>query len=145
MNKIKALTFGVFSERHTFYKVMKIQSSHIFLQDMTFFARHGVGNQEFAVGNEFRVQLRLKVDFSAAARNDELSGTVSYADVYQSVKSEMDIPSKLLEHVSLRIVRRLFADYPLIDEVEIKLSKRNPPMGADIDCAGVEMHVSRND
>ena len=30
-----------------------------------------------------------------------------------------------------------------IEEVEIKLSKRNPPMGADIDAAGVEMFCTR--
>jgi dihydroneopterin aldolase len=59
------------------------------------------------------------------------------------VKSEMDIPSKLLEHVAMRISRRLLNDFPLIEVVEIKLEKRNPPMGADIDSAGVEMVVQR--
>ena len=28
-------------------------------------------------------------------------------------------------------------------EIELRLSKRNPPMGADIDSAGVELHCSR--
>ena len=35
-------------------------------------------------------------------------------------------------------------DFPKISEIEIKLSKRNPPMGADIDSAGVEMHCTRD-
>jgi dihydroneopterin aldolase len=56
----------------------------------------------------------------------------------------MDIPSKLLEHACGRIVKRLFRDFPKIREIEIKLSKRNPPMGADIDSAGVEMHCTRD-
>jgi dihydroneopterin aldolase len=123
---------------------MKIESSYIFLKDLIFFARHGVAEQERIVGNEFRVQLRLKVDFSKAAESDELEGTVSYADVFEAVKSEMDIPSKLLEHVAMRISRRLLNDFPLIEVVEIKLEKRNPPMGADIDSAGVEMVVQRH-
>ena len=55
----------------------------------------------------------------------------------------MGIPSKLLEHVCGRIVERLFRDFPAIEEVEIKLSKRNPPMGADIDAAGVEMFCTK--
>jgi dihydroneopterin aldolase len=122
---------------------MKIESSYITLKNLCFFARHGVGAQETVVGNEFVVQLRLKADFARAAETDELDGTVSYADVYQSVKSEMDIPSKLLEHVALRIARRLLTDYPLIEEVELKLEKRNPPMGADIEFAGVELSAKR--
>jgi dihydroneopterin aldolase len=122
---------------------MKIDSTYILLKDLTFYARHGVGAQETAVGNEFRVQLKLKVDFSAAAESDDLDGTVSYADVFEAVKSEMEVPSKLLEHVALRIARCLLTDFPLIEEVKIKLEKRNPPMGADIESAGVEMSASR--
>ena len=56
----------------------------------------------------------------------------------------MEIPSKLLEHVCGRIATRLFQEFPGIEEIEIKLSKRNPPMGADIDSAGVEMHCTRS-
>ena len=47
------------------------------------------------------------------------------------------------DHVSQRIVNRIFSDFPIIEAVDIKLAKQNPPMGADIDCAGVEMHCER--
>ena len=66
------------------------------------------------------------------------------AHIHAALKEEMDIPSKLLEHACGRIVKRLFRDFPKISEIEIKLSKRNPPMGADIDSAGVEMHCTRD-
>ena len=39
---------------------------------------------------------------------------------------------------------RFFRDFRKIREIEIKLAKRNPPMGADIDSAGVEMHCTRD-
>lgn len=122
-----------------------MSSSYIFLKDIRFFAYHGVAPQETTIGNEFQVSLRLKTDLSRAAETDEVTDTVSYADVYEAVKAEMQIPSKLLEHVCGRIVKRLFREFPAIEEVEIKLSKRNPPMGADIDCAGVEMHCTKNE
>lgn len=70
--------------------------------------------------------------------------SVSYADIYAALKEEMELPSKLLEHVCGRIVKRLFRDFRKIREIEIKLAKRNPPMGADIDSAGVEMHCTRD-
>ena len=106
--------------------------SYIFLDRICFFAHHGVGEQETLAGNEFTVSLRLQVNIAHAMQTDDVADTVSYADVYEAVKAEMKIPSKLLEHVGGRIVKRLFGDFPQIENIELKLSKRNPPMGADI-------------
>lgn len=114
-------------------------TSYIFLDRIRFFSYHGVGKQETTVGNEFTVSLRLKVNISRAMQTDDVSDTVSYADVYETVKAEMEVPSKLLEHVGGRIVQRLFRDFPKIESIKLKLSKRNPPMGADIEAAGIEI------
>ncbi|WP_300692704.1 dihydroneopterin aldolase [uncultured Bacteroides sp.] len=118
-------------------------NSYIFLDNVRFFAYHGVGEQEREVGNEFIISLRLKVDITLAAETDNVAHTVSYADVYENVKAEMEIPSALLEHVCGRIIKRLFRTFPAIEGIELKLSKRNPPMGADVDAAGVEVHCER--
>lgn len=118
-------------------------NSYIFLDDIRFYAYHGVAPQEAIVGNEFFINLRLKVDFAQAAETDEVTDTVSYADIYQALRSEMEISSRLLEHVCGRIVKRIFQDFPRVEAIDIKLAKRNPPMGADIAAAGVEMHCTR--
>lgn len=112
---------------------------------MLFFAHHGVGEQETIVGNEFILDLRLKTDIARAIETDDVADTVSYADVYETVKEEMDIPSKLLEHVSGRIIKSLFLKFPQIEEIKLKLTKRNPPMGADIAGAGVEISIQKDD
>ena len=122
---------------------MKIKESYIILRNLSFRANHGVNPQEQIVGNEFYIDLRLKVNIEEPASSDDLANTVSYADVYQSVKSEMDEISKLLEHVGARICKRLLHDFPLIEEVELKINKRNPPMGADVESACVELVCSR--
>ena len=117
---------------------------YIFLENVRFYSYHGVAPQETAIGNEFIINLRLKTDFGKATETDEVEDTVSYADIYAALKEEMELPSKLLEHVCGRIVKRLSRDFRKIREIEIKLAKRNPPMGADIDSAGVEMHCTRD-
>lgn len=122
---------------------MKAEEMYIRLDRLKYYARHGVDSQETVVGSYFYIDLKLKVDFSQAAETDDLNYTVSYADVFEAVKSEMEIPSKLLEHVCGRIVKRLFKDFPTIEEIYIRLGKENPPMGADILTAGVEMHCKR--
>ena len=118
-------------------------TSYILLENLRFYAYHGVAPQETTVGNEYTVSLRLKTDIVRAMNSDEVTDTVNYAEIYQSVKSEMEIPSKLLEHVAGRIVCRLFKDFPTVEHVDLKLFKRNPPMGADIETAGVEVHEGR--
>lgn len=117
--------------------------TYVCLDDLHFFAYHGVAPQETMVGNEYALSLRLKTDITRAMATDDVADTLNYAEIYQAIKEEMEIPSKLLEHVGGRIVRRLFHDFPVLEHIDLKLSKRNPPMGADIASAGVEIHCGR--
>lgn len=116
---------------------------YIFLQGVRFFGYHGVLSQENLVGAYFTVDLTLKTDFSLAAQTDRLEGTISYADVYAAVKQEMQLPSQLLEHVCQRIAERLFGQFSGIEEIQLRLSKENPPMGADCQQIGVEVCYRR--
>lgn len=111
---------------------------YIHLKGLKLYAYHGVLPQENQVGAEYTIDLRLKTDFTQAAETDRLEGTVNYAEVFNAVKKEMEIPSQLLEHVAWRIARRLLDDFPAISEVNIALYKQNPPMGADCSRVGVE-------
>lgn len=118
---------------------MKLMSSKIYLRNVRFHAFHGVLPQEGIVGNDYLVNLVLDYDFSSAMKTDELQGTLNYAEVYQKVREEMAVPSKLLEHVAGRIAHRLFSDFPEIQKLQLSITKMNPPMGADSDGAGVEV------
>ena len=122
---------------------MKINSSYILLKEIRCYAYHGVAPQENLIGNEYIIDLKLKVDISKAVQTDEVADTVNYAEVHQVIMAEMAVPSKLLEHVGGRIVEKLFQQFPTLEEIELHLSKRNPPMGADIESAGIELHCSR--
>ena len=123
---------------------MKLMSSKIYLRNVRFHAFHGVLPQERIVGNDYLVNLVLDYYFSSAMQTDDLQGTLNYAEVYQKVREEMAVPSKLLEHVAGRIAHRLFSDFPEIQKLQLSITKVNPPMGADSDGAGVEV-VLTND
>lgn len=122
----------------------RVITSKVFLKNVRFHAFHGVLSQETIVGNDYLVNLTVDYDFTAAMETDELSGTVSYADLFEVIKEEMAIPSKLLEHVAGRIGKRIFAEFPAIRKIQLAINKVNPPMGADCDGAGVEV-VLTND
>ena len=123
---------------------MNLMSSKIYLRNVRFHAFHGVLPQEGIVGNDYLVDLVQDYDFSSAMKTDNLEGTLNYAEVYQKVREEMVVPSKLLEHVAGRIAHRLFSDFPEIQKLQLSITKVNPPMGADSDGAGVEV-VLTND
>jgi len=112
----------------------------IFLDGVRFHAYHGVMPQEGVVGADFTISIRVEYDFMRAVETDDLADTISYADLYDLVAKEMRQPSRLLEHVAGRIVRAVVDAYPQVMAVDIRLSKDNPPMGADCQGAGVELH-----
>ena len=59
---------------------------YIFLENVRFYSYHGVAPQETAIGNEFIINLRLKTDFGKATETDEVEDTVSYADIYATLR-----------------------------------------------------------
>ena len=107
------------------------------LEAMKFYAWHGVSPQETRVGNHFVVNLVLTAPLEKAVATDNLEDTINYATVYEIVKHEMAIPSKLLEHAAGRIMTALKNAFPELQETELKLSKLNPPFGGDVYSASV--------
>lgn len=120
---------------------MKIKDSYIELQDVRFHAFHGVMPQEGRVGADFLVSVRVGIAFEKAMQSDDVEETLNYAELYQLVQREMVIPSKLLEHVAGRIVKAIVKAFPDVTSIDLKLTKLNPPMGADCAGASVEIHL----
>ena len=117
-------------------------TTKIELRRMTFYAYHGVAPQETRVGNTFIVDLILTAPLENAVWSDDLSDTINYATVYETVKAEMAIPSRLLEHAAGRILKALKERFPQITEVELVLSKLNHPFGGDIHSASIILKES---
>lgn len=123
---------------------MKIEAMKITLHEMRFYAYHGVFAQEQRVGNHFIVELTFWADIAESLHRDELEETISYADVYEVIKAEMAIPSRLLEHVVGRISERLFAAFPRMQRVALTLSKCNPPFPGEVHSAAVTLEACRS-
>jgi dihydroneopterin aldolase len=122
---------------------MKITQSSIQLHDLRFYAYHGVMEQERRVGGEYLVTLHVEADLSRAVASDDVADTVNYAALYEVVAREMAQPSKLLEHVAGRIAQRVLQTFSMVDALSIRITKCNPPMGADCKGASVTVKVER--
>src|SRR5690606_40891539 len=98
-------------------------TGRVALEGLEFHAFHGVYPHERESGNWFEVDIAVETDFSAAAFQDDLSGTVNYETLFAIVKEEMNRPSKLLETVAGKIIDDILQELPVVQSVDIKISK----------------------
>ena len=118
-------------------------NGRIALEGLEFHAFHGVYPHERESGNWFEVDIAVETDFSVAAKNDSLVGTVDYEVLYRVVKSEMEKPSKLLETVAEKIIQDVFKELENAVSVELSISKINPPIGGKCKRATVSIAKRR--
>jgi 7,8-dihydroneopterin aldolase/epimerase/oxygenase len=101
----------------------------IILSGLLFFGTHGVNPEETALGQRFRVDATVRLDLEGAAQSDDLAHTVSYSAIYKLIRAEMEgAPSKLIEHLAARLLRTILRHDARIQEVEVRVSKLNPPL-----------------
>lgn len=113
----------------------------ISLEGLEFHAYHGVYPHERDSGNWFEVDISVDSDFTSGAETDELAGTVNYETLFQIVKDEMEVPSKLLETVAEKIASRVLKELHSVEVVELKIAKLNPPIGGK--CKKASISISR--
>jgi len=118
-------------------------NGRVALEGLEFHAFHGVYPHELESGNWFEVDIAVETDFTAAAKQDDLAGTVNYETLFRIVKEEMASPSKLLETVAEKIVTDVLKALPAVQSVEIKISKLNPPIGGKCRKASVSLSKVR--
>ncbi len=113
--------------------------SEIIIDEMEFFAYHGFYPEEQKIGCKYTVDLRLTLPLAQAGETDELNHTVNYENVYTIVKREMQINSKLIEHVAQRIINALSNQYPQLENIDLTLYKYNPPLGGRVNRVGIHL------
>ena len=103
------------------------------------FARHGVYEEERVNGNTFELSVHLVYPIEKGMMNDDLDGTLNYAEVVEVAREVMAYPSQLLEHVVWRLHSALTDRFPDIEGGMIRLSKLNPPIPSEMDGVAVRI------
>jgi dihydroneopterin aldolase len=105
---------------------------------MKFHAFHGVMEEERIIGGTFLVDISYIIE-TKAVETDNIEDTISYAEVFDIVKTEMQKPSKLIEHVAGRIMKAIKSEYQQLDRLTVKISKLNPPVNGEAGKASVSI------
>jgi dihydroneopterin aldolase len=105
----------------------------IIVEGIKLFAYHGCLEEEAKIGTHYSVDVWMETDFSEAAKTDDLTKTIDYVTVYDIVKKQMAIRSKLIEQVGQRIVDDLKKEFNTLHKLEVKVTKHNPPMNGNVE------------
>ena len=111
----------------------------ITLEGINVYAYHGCLEEEGRIGGNYKVDVYMKTNFSEAALLDDLTKTVDCVEVYDIVKEEMAIRSKLIEHVGQRIVDKLTNRFKQLKSCKVRVTKYNPPMNGNVEKVSIEI------
>lgn len=112
------------------------------LSHLRFFAHHGVLPEETTLGQHFDVTVRLEMSLAEAGRSDDLTRTVDYRAIHETVRSVMEgPPRKLAEALAETIATELLQAFPPAQAVEVDVVKLNPPV--NFTSAGLAVHMRR--
>lgn len=103
-------------------------ADEISLTGLRVFGRHGVYEDERRVGQDFVIDLVLRLDTRPAAASDDVADTVHYGELAQQVAHIVGgEPVDLLETLADRIARHVLGD-DRVDGVRVTVHKPDAPI-----------------
>ena len=106
---------------------------------MVFFGYHGALEQEQEIGGRYEVDIDLIGDFSKPSKSDKLSDAIDYQMVYDLVREKVERSKyHLIERLADEVAEDVLDRFKL-NKVNVRLRKRNVPIGGVIDFVEVEL------
>lgn len=115
------------------------------IKGLRVYGYHGVMEHEREEGQYFIVDATLKVDAERASSTDDISNTVSYAEIAQLVAENVrNNPVNLLETLSQRLADEILAAAgPWAKKVKVTVSKPDAPIDLYFDTVSVTAKAKR--
>lgn len=119
-------------------------ADRIELKGLKFHANHGVLEHETEFGQAFSLDITCWLGFAGAAKDDDLTQTVNYAELAETaLRIATGTPRQLIETVAVEIAETAMRSYDALHAVEVTLHKPNAPIPAVFDDVAVVARRSR--
>ncbi|MCH6472211.1 dihydroneopterin aldolase [Sinomonas terrae] len=123
---------------------MGTRADLITLRGVTAVGHHGVLEFERRDGQPFVVDAVLHSDFAAAAAEDDLTQTASYAEVAERITQIVSgEPVDLIETLAVRIANAILAEFGAITAAEVTVHKPQAPIAVPFDDVAVTVFRER--
>ena len=117
-------------------------SDRILVERIAVFAHHGLLPEETRLGQRFYLSLDVGLDLSDAGRSDDVTRTVSYADLTAvAITIATERRFDLIEALAETIAAEILAGFPAIDAITVRVDKPSAPVPAVLD--GVAVVITR--
>ncbi len=114
----------------------------IHLKNVSFFAYHGIFEEERILGNHFIVNITVDVAVNTLPIK-HMNQSIDYVAVYNLVANRMNIATPLLETVATEVAQSILAQFSLAEKVEIAIDKKTPPISSFEGSVGVSFTLER--
>lgn len=112
----------------------------ITIRRLEVYAKHGVYPEENVLGQKFVISAVLHTHTKKAGLTDELAFSVDYGKVSHFMQAFVTEHTwKLLESVAERLAEALLLEFPLIEQVELRIEKPWAPIGLPLETVSVEI------
>jgi dihydroneopterin aldolase len=115
----------------------------IAIQGAEFFAHHGFYPEEQKLGNYFLVDVEVDFESTGKLRDDDITDTVNYEQLYHIVAGQMKQTRKLLETVANGILDDIKSIWPNLQTITVTLKKLNPPLGHKVASSSVTINYKK--
>ena len=107
------------------------------LENLTFFAFHGLNEEEIKDGQDFI--LNLDISYNLANSCDSIDSTINYIDLYKIVKSSFSEKRfNLLESLANKLIADIKSSYESIYYIKISIRKPSISIDSNKDFINVE-------
>ncbi|MEL6063624.1 MULTISPECIES: dihydroneopterin aldolase [unclassified Methylobacterium] len=104
------------------------------------FGRHGLLPEEAVLGQRFYISLEARLDLGEAGRSDDVTGTVSYADLTQIVvEIATERRFNLIEALAETIAATILERHRRVEAIAVRVDKPSAPVPAILDGVSIEI------
>lgn len=119
-------------------------SDSIEIKGIRGFGYHGVFPHERANGQDFLIDVSLRVDLRKAAKTDQVEATIDYGTVCNLVLGAIvGPPVSLIEKLATQIAEILLSKFSLLESVVVVVHKPDAPVETDFEDIAVRIERSR--
>ena len=112
------------------------------LDNLIFFAFHGVNKKEIKEGQNFLLDLTVSYNFTNSS--DSISNTIDYMDLYKTIKfSFMEKRFNLLESLGNKLILDIKNKYKSIYYIKINIRKPSISVDSTKDFINVEIEYKK--
>jgi dihydroneopterin aldolase len=116
----------------------------VHLNNVIFWAYHGLYKEEKITGNEFEVNLRVDYTPPIPHTFQSINDTINYVALFKLVQHRMEKHTPLLESIAVDIANEIFTHFTMAQKVVISKKKLNSPIADFKGSVSVSFELDRS-